>query len=118
MRTLAIAEVSTTIASIPMHIITRSRLLEFWGQHASAKTGLLLWYQLTNSASWQNLVELHQVFPSADLVGNFTVFNVGGNKYRLIAFVDYTYQKVFIRHVLTHAEYDKDDWKQDEWYDN
>jgi len=101
-----------------MHIITRSRLVKFWGQHATAKTGLLLWYKLTSSASWQNLVELHEVFPSTDLVSNFTVFNVGGNKYRLIASVDYTYQKVFIRHVLTHAEYDKKDWKQDEWYDN
>jgi mRNA interferase HigB len=101
-----------------MHVITRSRLVEFWDRHASAKTGLLLWYKLTSTAEWQNLVELNQVFPAADLVGNFTVFNIGGNKYRLIALVDYTYQKVFIRHILTHADYDKDDWKQDEWYDN
>ena len=73
-----------------MHIITRSRLVEFWSLHSSAKTGLLLWYKLASNASWQNLVELHEVFPSADLVGNFTVFNVGGNKYRLITLIDYT----------------------------
>jgi mRNA interferase HigB len=101
-----------------MHIITRSRLVEFWNQHSTAKTGLLLWYKITNAATWQNLVELHEIFPSADLVGNFIVFNIGGNKYRLIALVDYAYQKVFVRAILTHAEYDREDWKRDEWYEN
>lgn len=101
-----------------MHIITRSRLMEFWSLHSSAERGLLLWYKLASSATWQNLVELREVFPSADLVGNFTVFNIGGNKYRLITLIDYTYQKVFIRAVLTHAEYDKDDWKKDDWFNN
>jgi mRNA interferase HigB len=71
---------------------------------------------LTSAAKWQNFVEVRQVFASADLVGNFTVFNIGGNKYRLIAFIDYTYQKIFIRNVLTHADYDKDEWKKDDWY--
>ncbi|MGB7521722.1 MAG: type II toxin-antitoxin system HigB family toxin [Spirulinaceae cyanobacterium] len=46
----------------------------------------------------------------------FTVFNIGGDKYRLIAFIDYKYQKIFIRHVLTHSDYDKDTWKKDNWY--
>jgi mRNA interferase HigB len=101
-----------------MHIITRSRLVEFWNQHSTAKTGLLLWYKITNAATWQNLVELHEIFPSADLVGNFMVFNIGGNKYRLITLVDYAYQKVFVRAILTHAEYDQEDWKRDEWYEN
>jgi mRNA interferase HigB len=101
-----------------MHIITRSRLVEFWNQHSTAKTGLLLWYKITNAATWQNLVELHEIFPSADLVGNFIVFNIGGNKYRLIALVDYAYQKVFVRAILNHAEYDREDWKRDEWYEN
>ncbi|MGQ4649557.1 type II toxin-antitoxin system HigB family toxin [Lyngbya aestuarii] len=98
-----------------MHIITRSRLTHFWGKHPDAETSLCLWYKLTSLAKWQNFVELRQVFPSADLVGNLTVFNIGGNKYRLIGLVDYEYQKVFIRHVLTHAEYDKQNWKNDKW---
>ena len=49
-------------------------------------------------------------------LSNFTVFNVSGNNYRLIALVDYQYQEVYIRHILTHAEYDKQNWKQDPWY--
>lgn len=100
-----------------MHIITRSRLVEFWEKHPDSKTSLLLWYKLTTTATWQNFVELREVFSSADQVKNFTVFNIGGNKYRLITFIDYNYQKVFIRHVLTHAEYDKNEWKIDTWYE-
>ncbi|AFZ31550.1 Protein of unknown function DUF2136 [Gloeocapsa sp. PCC 7428] len=99
-----------------MHVITRSRLVEFWKKHPDSQKSLLLWYKITTNASWQNFVELPEVFPSADQVGKLIVFNIGGNKYRLIAFIDYTYQKVFIRYVLTHSEYDQDDWKKDNWY--
>lgn len=99
-----------------MHIITRSRLVEFWEKHSDAETSLRTWYKLASNTQWQNFIELREVFPSADQVENLTVFNIGGNKYRLIALVDYSYQKVFIRHVLTHAEYDKEEWKNDPWY--
>lgn len=60
-----------------------------------------------------NLAELRQTFPSADLVGDCIVFNVGGNKYRVIVHLDFEVQTVWIRFVLTHAEYDKDRWKAD-----
>ena len=99
-----------------MHVITRTRLVQFWQKHSAAEPSLQLWYKIVSLAKWKNFAELRQVFPSADQVKNFTVFNLGGNKYRLIALVDYTHQKIFIRHVLTHAEYDKDDWKNDQWY--
>ncbi|WP_375491029.1 type II toxin-antitoxin system HigB family toxin [uncultured Nostoc sp.] len=99
-----------------MHIITRLRLTEFWQKHPNAQTSLRLWYKITSLAQWQNFVELRQVFPSADQVGNFTVFNIGGNNYRLITLVGYKYEKIFIRYVLTHAEYDKEDWKNDRWF--
>ena len=99
-----------------MRIISRRKLREFWEQHADAQTSLLLWYQRTIDAKWRNLADLRHVFPSADIVGNFTVFNIGGNKYRLITFIDYESQIVFTRYVLTHAEYDKDTWKNDDWF--
>jgi mRNA interferase HigB len=99
-----------------MHVITPVRLKEFWEKHPNAETSLRLWYKLTSLAQWQNFVELRQIFPSADQVENLTVFNIGGNNYRLITLVDYEYKKVFIRHVLTHGEYDKQNWKNDEWF--
>jgi mRNA interferase HigB len=99
-----------------MHVISRSRLVEFWEKYPNAETSLHSWYKITSLAEWQSFVDLRQVFPSADQVSNLTVFNIGGNNYRLITLVDYKYQKVFIRHVLSHTEYDKEDWKNDLWY--
>jgi mRNA interferase HigB len=99
-----------------MHVITRTALIRFWESHPNAEPPLRTWYKLTSQAQWSSFVEVRRTFPSADLVGKFTVFNIGGNRYRLIALVDFTYQKVFVRHVLTHAEYDKEAWKNDPWY--
>ncbi|MGB7412704.1 MAG: type II toxin-antitoxin system HigB family toxin [Thermosynechococcaceae cyanobacterium] len=101
-----------------MHIITRSHLIRFWEKHPNAKPSLQLWYRLTSKATWQDLVEVRQTFSSADRVGQFTVFNIGGNNYRLIILIDYAYQKVFVRHILTHAEYNKEHWKRDSWFNH
>ena len=60
--------------------------------------------------------QLRQTFPQADQVGNLTVFNISGNNYRLITLIEYRYQKVFVRAVLTHSEYDTDNWKNDPWF--
>jgi mRNA interferase HigB len=101
-----------------MRVISRKALREFWEKYPTAESSLLLWYQRTSDAQWQNFVDVRKVFPSADLVGNFTVFNIGGNNYRLITFIDYEYQIVFIRYVLNHTEYDKENWKNDDWFEN
>lgn len=100
-----------------MWIITKARLTDFPSEYPNAKRNLLTWYKITNDATWQNFVELRESFPAADLVKNFTIFNIGGNKYRLIVYIDYESQIVFIRYVLTHSEYDEDNWKSDEWYE-
>lgn len=101
-----------------MRIISRRSLRAFWEKHSNAQTGLLLWYQRVSDSEFQNFNDLRQGFPSADQVGNFTVFNISGNNYRLITYIDYDYQIVFIRAVLTHAEYDKENWKNDDWFEN
>ena len=101
-----------------MRIIPRRVLREFWEKHPNAEPNLLLRYQRVSDATFINLNDLRQIFPSADLVGNFTVFNISGNNYRLITFIDYQYQMVFIRAVLTHAEYNKENWKNDDWFTN
>jgi mRNA interferase HigB len=99
-----------------MHVITHKRLREFWQIHPDAKEPLMHWYETIENAHWRNMVELKQILPAADLVGRLMVFNISGNKYRLVARVEYRRQKVFIRHIMTHAEYDKGEWKNDPWF--
>lgn len=65
-----------------------------------------------SKADFGSFTELKRVFGSVDKVGKFTVFDIGGNKYRLVAAIHYNRRKVYIRHVLTHAEYDRDKWKE------
>ena len=95
-----------------MHIITRKRLNEFAKKYPEAKTALIKWYQLMKQGNFNSIAELRQVFPSADKVGKLTVFNIGGHKIRLIAAIHYNRKKIYIRAVLTHAEYDKGNWKE------
>ncbi|MBT3177319.1 MAG: type II toxin-antitoxin system HigB family toxin [Desulfobacula sp.] len=95
-----------------MHIITRKRLLDFSKKHSACKKGLETWYRIIKHSKFNTFTELRKVFPSADQVGKFTVFNIGGNKARLIVAVHYNTQRVYIRHVLTHAEYDTNKWKE------
>lgn len=94
-----------------MHVISRKKLVEFSAIHADAETALDTWYRATKAANWNNLVELKEVFPSADLVGVLRVFNIKGNRYCLIAEINFRSGTVFVRHILTHSDYDKGSWK-------
>ena len=98
-----------------MHIVSKKAVQSFWEVHPNAESPLRLWFDRVRQGQWTNFAELGRVFPSADLVGRLIVFNIGGGNFRLIARVEYRLQRVYIRHVLTHAEYDEGDWKNDEW---
>ncbi|NMG05583.1 type II toxin-antitoxin system HigB family toxin [Brasilonema sp. UFV-L1] len=95
-----------------MHVITRKRLNEFAKLHPDTENALAQWYRLVKQNQFTSFVELREIFPSADQVGKLTVFNIGGNKVRLIAAIHYNRQKVYIRAVLTHSEYDEGKWKE------
>jgi mRNA interferase HigB len=95
-----------------MHVITRKRLNEFADEYPETKASLAHWYSLVRHNNFSNFGEIRAMFSSADQVGKLTVFNVGGNKVRLIAAIHYNRKKVYIRAVLTHAEYDEDKWRE------
>lgn len=94
-----------------MHVITRKRLNEFAEKHRDTRSSLAHWYAIMRKSRFANVAQLRETFPHADQVGKFTVFNIGGNKVRLIAAVHYNRNKIYIRHVLTHVEYDTGKWK-------
>jgi mRNA interferase HigB len=87
-----------------MHIITFTRLRQFWEKHPDAEPALRLWYTRVKGMRFVNMAEVNQLFSSADKVRRLTVFNIKGNNYRLIVRIEYQRQKIYVRHVLTHRE--------------
>lgn len=95
-----------------MHIISRKALKEFWSRYPDSEAPLLRWYRIVENSNYDSFESLRTTFPSADRLGDLIVFNIGGNKYRLIVSAHFNRGKIYIRHVLTHKEYDRGAWKQ------
>lgn len=95
-----------------MRVISRPVILRFAQRHPDALAPLTNWYRITQRADWNSLAEVRADFAHADIVGRRTVFNIHGNPYRLIARVNFRTKRVFILHILTHAEYSKGGWKR------
>ena len=95
-----------------MHIISRKALRQFWERHPDSETALTRWFKTMQRTDFHSFNELRTAFPTADQVDDWIVFNIGGNKYRLIASIHFNRGKVYIRHILTHPEYDRGNWKR------
>jgi mRNA interferase HigB len=98
-----------------MRVIARSTIVKFChqlpkGHQAAATSAMADWYATVSNATWSNFAELRTTFNSADYVSNGKViFDIGGNKYRIVALIGFRTQRVFILFVGTHAEYDRID---------
>ena len=99
-----------------MRVISKARLKQFWESpgHEDAEGPLRTWYTHVSSktVAWQSWADVKADFSSASIVGSCVVFNIGGNKYRLIVRILYASQKVFVLKVMTHEEYDEEKWKE------
>ncbi len=95
-----------------MHVTSRKALREFAVRHPDAVVPLGIWYRIARKATWKSLVGVRKTYPHADLVGPYTVFNIKGIAFRLVVKIEYEFRLIFIKHVLTHAEYDKGAWKK------
>jgi mRNA interferase HigB len=95
-----------------MRVISHKRIREAQERWPQSATALQSWYAKILHNDPISFAHMRSIFPSADFVGKLHVFDIGGNKIRLIAGVSYSTQQVFIKHVLSHAEYDKDKWKE------
>ena len=93
-----------------MRIISKKTLREFWEKHKDSEQQLKSWFQETNSVEWKNPKQIKREYPSASfLADNRIVFNIKGNKYRLIVKINYDHNILWVRFIGTHAEYDKID---------
>jgi len=99
-----------------VHVISQKALKEFGKTYSTAVASLAAWFKLIKSGHFQNFAELRRTFASVDMVnvkGNsLYVFNIGGNKFRLISAIHFNRQKLFVLHILTHTDYDRGDWKK------
>ena len=91
--------------------MSRKILIEFSQRHPDSRTALEVWFHILESNQFSGFDALRKIFPSADKVGELYVFNIGGNKYRLIAAIAFAPQLLWVKAILTHTEYDKGDWK-------
>jgi len=99
-----------------MHLISIRNLRRNATSYPDLIQPIESWYKVVKKAKWDKLEDVRQIYRDAEAVGNFTVFNLKGNKYRLIVGIDYTDRTVFYKYLLTHADYDKDKWKNDPNY--
>ena len=105
-------EAAAVPTPLPLHVITHRRITEAMTRHPEAAGALDQWYRLERKAEPRSFAELRGLFGSVDKVGSYYVFDIGGNKLRLIAATHFNRGKLFVRHVLMHVEYDRGRWKE------
>jgi mRNA interferase HigB len=90
-----------------MRVISRRALRDFWEIHPQAKAPLCAWCRIVEHGSFSDFNTLKATFGAADYVAPYTLFNVGGNRFRVVAVIHYDRRRIYIRHVFTHADYDR-----------
>jgi mRNA interferase HigB len=95
-----------------MHVVSHKAIRLFCEDHPDAEGAMDHWYQVAKRATWASFAEVRQSFNSADLVAPYVAFDIGGNKYRLIAEFNFSRRVLFIRRIMTHNEYMKGAWKR------
>ena len=96
-----------------MHIITRSILIEFVARYPDARPAVERWWTICRKNTFNSFSDLKKTFGAADMVNRCVIFNIGGGKYRLVARVNFIGQRMWIKHVLPHNEYEKLNLKED-----
>jgi mRNA interferase HigB len=99
-----------------MHLISIKKLRADAYKFPDVGRQIQDWYSNVEEAEWRNLEDVRQIYRDAESVGNFTVFNIKGNTYRLIVDIDYEDNTIYYKYFLTHAEYDKNYWKNDPYF--
>ena len=97
-----------TLYIINVYVIKRKTLKDYYSKHKETKSQLEAWYYEAKNSNWNNPVEIKEKFRTASIIGdNKVVFNINGNKYRLVTKINYRMKTVYIKFIGTHKEYDK-----------
>ena len=95
-----------------MNVISRRGLFEKAARYPDVRSALQVWYDTAVEAEWTSLEQVRLAFLAADMVGDLAIFNIRGNRYRLIVRMVFRYRRIYIKELLTHAEYSKGKWKK------
>ena len=95
-----------------MNVISKRGLFERAAKFADAKSALQVWFDTAVEAEWRNIEDVRKSFPATDMTDGPAIFNIRGNKYRLIVRMVFQYKRIYVKESLTHAEYDKGRWKK------
>jgi mRNA interferase HigB len=96
-----------------VRVLSRKKIRFASKEHPEWETSLLAWCKVAKSADWAHFLDVKQSWKNSGNVGTCVVFDISHNRCRLVAWINYKGKKVFIRYVLSHADYDKEKWKDD-----
>ncbi|MDJ0741975.1 MAG: type II toxin-antitoxin system HigB family toxin [Xenococcaceae cyanobacterium MO_167.B27] len=99
-----------------MHLISAGKLKQEASKYPHLTKTIQAFCKTIKQAKWQNLIDVQKTYRDAEAVGNFTIFNIKGNQYRLILDIDYQEQVAYFKYFLTHSEYDREQWKNDPYF--
>ena len=94
-----------------MRLVSRRAIRDAISEHSEWSASLNAWYKITKNADWKNFADVRNSWRNSDIVGRFVVSDISHNRCRLIAVVKYEWRMVYIRRILSHAEYDQKDWQ-------
>ena len=94
-----------------MHVVSHKAIRNFCEDHPQARSAMDRWCRVAKRAVWSSFAEVRRTFNTADLVAPHVVFDVGGNKYRIVAEMNFPRGVLFVRAIMTHREYEKGAWK-------
>jgi len=95
-----------------MGIVSRKAIREAAGRHAEWGASLNAWYKIAKHAEWRNFSDVRASWKNSDVAGRFVVFDISHNRCRLIATIKYKWRMIYIRRILSHAEYDRKEWQE------
>ena len=93
-----------------MNVINRRALRQMMRAHAHAASALDAWWRVAKAAHWKHIEECRRTFSNADQVGRCLIFDILGNNYRLITVVSWRSQRIYVKALLTHREYERETW--------
>jgi len=94
-----------------MHVVSHKAIRIFCEGHPQARSAMDHWYRVAKQAVWSSFADVKQTFNTADFVAPHVVFDVGGNKYRILAEMNFMRGVLFVRGIMTHKEYEKGAWR-------